>query len=346
MVYVSNSESRDIHVFELNLENGGLSPVHQHQYETAGQVMPMAVSPDRRFLYAAQRGNPHNVTAFAIDSQSGRLTRLGSAPLLGSTPYIIVDRTGRWLLSASYQDNLISVSPIGPQGFVQPPHQVIRTEEAPHSIQVDGANLHAFVPSLGGNVFLQWHFDAVSGKLSANTPAAVRVSPGAGPRHFAFHPNNRNLYLLNELDASLYTFAYDAVTGTVSEQRVDSALPAGFSGPQFGEKGPSRNGGPKAADIHITPDGRFLYASERTTSTLAAFRVDLETWRLAKIDSFETEAMPRGFNIDPSGRFLLAAGQTSHHLTVYAIDQESGRLTSVGRYPMGEGPNWVEIVRL
>jgi 6-phosphogluconolactonase len=345
MVYVSNAESRSIGVFELNSDSGVVSPVQEYAFETPGNVMPLAVSPDRRYLYAVQR-NPHSVTSFALDGATGRLSRLGSAPLPDSVPSITVDRTGRWLLAASYQGDIVSVSPIGPHGFVQAPHQLIRTEEKPHSIQVDGSNRFAFVPSLGGDAMFQWRFDEVTGRLSANTPASVRVGTGAGPRHFAFHPNARNLYLLTELEGVVYTYDLGAGSGTLSEKQTISALPPGFKGPRFGEKGPSRNGGPKAADLHITPDGRFLYASERTTSTLAAFQVDAESGRLTSAGSFESEKSPRGFNIDPTGRWLLAAGEASDHLSVYAINHENGALTPVGRYEMGKGPNWVEVVRL
>ena len=108
----------------------------------------------------------------------------------------------------------------------------------------------------------------------------------------------------------------------------------------------STNGGPKAADLHVTPDGRFLYASERTSSTLAAFSVDLTSGHLTPIGSYETEQTPRGFNIDPTGRYLLAVGQDSHHLTTYGIDGASGALSKLGRYEMGKAPNWVEIHRL
>ena len=224
--------------------------------------------------------------------------------------------------------------------------QVLRTEPNPHSLQVDASNRHAYVPCLGGDVVMQWRFDAVTGRLAANSPDVVRVEKGAGPRHFVFHPNNRLVYLLNELDASVYVFDYEAESGALSELQTISALPSDFSGPPFGMPGLSTNGGPKAADLHVSPDGRFLYASERTTSTLAAFRIDLDSGRLERIDSYPTEKTPRGFNIDPTGRYLLAAGQGSDHLAVYAIDQETGRLTELKRYAMGTGPNWVEILRL
>jgi 6-phosphogluconolactonase len=345
-VYVSSADTREVLVFELDPVTGDLAALQQVGLDVPGQVMPLAVSPDRRFLYAAQRSEPYSVATLAIDGYSGKLTVLGHAPLLHSAPYITVDRSGRWLLAASYQGDLISVSPIGPQGFVQPPHQVIRTEPHPHSIQVDAANFHALVPCLGGDVVLQWRFNPIAGRLEANQPPLVRVSSGSGPRHFAFHPANRHVYLLNELDASVYVFDYDIESGSLSERQVTSALPPDFSGPLRGMEGNSTNGGPKAADIHVSPNGRFLYASERTTSTLAAFRIDLDSGRLTKVGSFPTEETPRGFNFDPTGRYLLVTGQASHHVTVYRIDQESGSLTVLALYPAGHNPNWVEIVRL
>ncbi len=345
-VYVSNAGSKEILAFSLDPATGGLTGVQRFVLSTDGALNPLATSPDRRFLYGAQREAPHLVSSFAIDQLSGELTYLGHSSLVGSTPYIITDRTGRWLLAASYQSSLVSVSPIGPHGFIQPPHQIIRTPPNAHSIQIDAANQHVLVPCLGGDVVLRWQFDAVTGKLVPESQTQVRVEQGAGPRHFVFHPNNRRVYLLNELNASLYVYDYDAATGTLSELQTTSALPDGFDGPPFGDVGVSTNGGPKAADIHVTPDGRYLYASERTTSTIAAFRVDLDSGRLERIDSFATEETPRGFNIDPTGRYLFAVGQSSHHLTVHGIDQETGRLTDLHRYPMGQGPNWVEVVRL
>lgn len=345
-VYVSIADSKEIAVLQLDGSSGALTPVQRVVLSNPGPLNPLAVSPDRRFLYGAQRAEPYSVSTFAIDQLSGELTYLANAPLLASTPYIITDRTGRWLFAASYQGSLVSVSPIGPSGLPQPPHQVIRTPPNAHSIQIDASNRNVFVPCLGGDVVLQWRFDAVTGKLSPNTQESVKVSRGAGPRHFAFHPNNRNFYLLNELQSSLYVYDFDAESGLLSEVETMSALPRDFGGPEFGMPGVSTNGGPKAADIHVSPDGRFLYTSERTTSTLAAFRVDLASGRPTYLDSFATETTPRGFNIDPSGRFLLAAGQDSGHVAVYAIDQATGVLSQIERYEMGPGPNWIEIHRL
>ena len=345
-VYVSNADTKDIRVFKLDGSTGDLTAVQSVTLSANGPLGPLAVSPDRRFLYAAQRAEPWTVSALTIDGQTGELAVLGTAPLMHSTPYIITDRTGRWLFAASYQGSVVSVSAIGPHGFPQPPHQVVRTEQNAHSVQIDAANKHVFVPCLGGDAFLSWDFDEVTGTLDTASLRTTRVQKSAGPRHFVLHPDNRHVYLLNELQASVYAYEFDARTGGLNELQTISARPPAMTGPEFGEPGVSTNGGPKAADIHVTPDGRFLYASERTSSSLAAYSVDLASGRLTAIGNYETEETPRGFNIDPTGRYLLCVGQDSGHLSTYGIDVASGALTMLKRYEMGKGPNWVEIHRL
>ncbi len=171
-------------------------------------------------------------------------------------------------------------------------------------------------------------------QLTPNTPPTYNGRPKAGPRHLVFHPNGRHVYLLNELDASVDVLGYDNEKGTLTAVQTQSTLPAGFSGKAW------------AADIHITPDGRFLYTSERTSSTLAAFAIDAASGQLKPLGHVPTEKQPRGFNIDPSGRWLVAAGQLSHALTVYAIDPSSGALKPLKSYPVGQNPNWVEIINL
>jgi 6-phosphogluconolactonase len=189
--------------------------------------------------------------------------------------------------------------------------------------------------SLGGDLIYQERFDATTGQLSRNDPYTVRVKAKAGPRHLRFAPHERFVYLLNELDASIYVFPYDSGTGTLKPHtQVASALPNGFSGKAW------------AADIHLTPDARFLYASERTSSTLAAFRVDPESGELTPIGSYRTAKQPRAFGIDPSGRYLLAVGQLSDSMTTHSIDRTSGKLTMLKGYAVGNNPNWVEIIRL
>ena len=332
IAYVSNADSREIIVLRL-AEDGALSEIER--VKTTGMVMPLALSPDRRFLFAALRSEPFGAASYRIDRQTGRLAHIATAPLPASMPYLATDRTGRFLLSASYQSAVAAVSAIDAEGRVATaPLQVLNTAPNAHCIVTDAANRFAFVPCLGGDHVMQLRFDSASGRLTPNTPAEVATKKGAGPRHIVFHPEGRLAFLVNELDASIISYAFNPSAGTLSALSAASALPPSFSGK------------PWAADIHVTPDGRFLYASERTSSTLAGFAIDAGTGALKPIGNWPTETQPRGFAIDPAGRFLLSTGQISNSLTAYAINADSGALRPLKRYPMGANPNWVEIVEL
>jgi 6-phosphogluconolactonase len=308
-VYVGCTDSNEIHVLQLNPQNGDLTPVEKVTIpgitKTAGST-PMAISPDKKFLFAATRGEPMVAASFRIDPATGKLSHIANGPLDGSMAYIATDRSGRFLLAASYPNNKVTVNPIAPDGTVQPPKQIVPTEPNAHAIQPDASNRFVLATSLGGNLVKQFRFDAATGTLSPNDPPAAPVKAGAGPRHFAFHPTNGRVYLLNELEASVYVFAYDPKTGTLKELQVVGALP---------EKKPEK-----------------IWAADEGT--------------LAPIGHTATEQQPRGFAIDPTGRYLLAVGQLSDSMTSYAIDPASGKLTKLKQYPMGKNPNWVEIVNL
>jgi 6-phosphogluconolactonase len=336
-VYVGNAESQDITILELK-SNGDLTLVGTAAVPgpaKPGSSMPLAVSPDKKRLYAGLRNEPYSAVTFAIDAETGRLTPAGAGPLADSMAYIATDRSGKFLLSASYGGNKVSVNPIGPDGIVQAAQQVIETEPNAHCILTDPSNHYVLHTSLGGDLVYQEKFDVKTGKLTPNDPPSVGVKTKAGARHLVFSPNGKFVYLVDELDASIYVFPWDAKTGTLKKEvQVTTSLPKGFEGK------------PWAADIHLTPDGKFLYVSERTTSTLAAFSVESKTGLLTAIDSYPTEKQPRAFNIDPGGRYLLSVGQLSNSLTSYAIDKTTGKLSKLKEYPIGRNPNWVEIVSL
>jgi 6-phosphogluconolactonase len=335
-VYVGNADSQDISVLELK-SNGDLVPVATTAVPgptKPGASLPLSISPDKKLLYAGLRNEPYSVVTFSIDGNTGKLSPVGPGPLADSMAYILVDRSGKFLLGASYGGNKVTVSPIGPNGVVQAATQVMETKPNAHCIVTDPTNHYVLHTSLGGDVVYQEKFDAKAGKLTPNDPPTVSVKAKGGPRHLTFSPNHRFVYLVDELDAAIYVFPWDARTGTLKQEtQVATALPKGFDGK------------PWAADIHVTPNGKYLYASERTTSTLAAFRVDAKTGGLTSIDSYATEKQPRGFNIDPSSRYLLSVGQLSNSMTVHAIDEKTGKLTKLKEYPMGKNPNWVEIVK-
>ena len=350
-VYVSNAEDGDIGAYRL-LDSGELQP--SPRAKAASIVMPMAVSPDKRFLYAASRSKPFSVHAYAIDRGTGALTLLATSPLAESFPYISVDRTGRYLFGAGYGAAVISVNAIGADGRVAgEPLQVIPVGRNAHSIRVDESNKFAFVPTLGSDQVFQFTFDAKSGRLASNTPAIYLMKAGTGPRHFVTSADNKFVYVLSELLATVTTFSLDAKTGLLTEVSTATGLPPDSKlGPGAPRGAVGVAGAPQrntdndiwAADIHITPNGKFLYITERTSHTLAGFSVDGASGKLTYLGSTPTERQPRGFAIDPKGRFLVASGEKSDTVSVYAIDQTSGALKLQNKFPTGKGSNWVEIV--
>jgi 6-phosphogluconolactonase len=349
-VYISNAEDGDIGMYTMQ-SDGSLQPGPRFKAEKI--VMPMTVSPDKRVLVAAVRSKPFSAYTYSIDRASGALTLVGTGPLAESFPYISFDRSGRFLFGASYGGYLVSVNPVGADGRVGAPMQVIPTARNAHAIRADNTNRFVFVPHLGTDQIFQFLFDEKSGRLSANTPPVVQVKQGTGPRHLIASPDNRFVYLLNELTGTVTTLSLDTNTGLLTELGSASALPPdsklvpGAPRGAVGAPGaPVRNTDNDiwASDLHITPNGRFLYAAERTSSTIGAFSVDSTTGKLTYLGSTSTEKQPRGFRIDPTGRFMVVSGEKSDTLSAYSIDPSSGALKLIGKYPTGKGSNWVEIV--
>jgi 6-phosphogluconolactonase len=312
------------------------------------------VSPDRRFLYAASRSKPYAVHTYSIDSGTGALKPVSTAPLAESFPYISLDRTGRFLFGASYGGHLISVNAVGADGRVgADPLQVIPVGRNAHSIRIDATNKFVFVPTLGTDQMFQLTFDATSGRLASNTPALFQMKAGTGPRHFITSRDNKFVYVLSELLGTVTTFSLDGGTGLLTEISSTSGVPPdarlqpGAPRGAVGAPGVAPRNTDNdiwAADIHATPDERYLYITERTTSTLNGFSVDTASGKLTYLGSTPTEKQPRGFAIDPTGKFLIAAGEKSPTISVYAIDQANGMLRLLQKYPSGKGANWVEIV--
>jgi 6-phosphogluconolactonase len=325
-VYVSNADSGDIavlhmgHAGELSLKN---------RVALGGQLMPMACHPSRKTLYVVRRSEPMAVLSLAVDLASGDLHRLAEAALPASMAYVSTDRAGRFLLAASYQGHQLTVSPIGAVGSVGAVQQVVPTGPNAHAILPSPCNRYVLATSLGGAELMVFGLHAETGRLSPAGSWPARA--GAGPRHFRFDAAGRFVYLLNELDGTVDVLAWSAADGGLACVQTVGILPPGFSGK------------PWAADLHLTPDGRHLYASERTSSTLAHLAVDAATGQLTWVGHTPVETQPRGFAIDPTGRHLLVVGQASHHLSRFALDPATGQLALQQRLPVGQGPNWVEI---
>jgi 6-phosphogluconolactonase len=347
-VYVSNAGDGDIGMYTME-SDGMLKP--GARVKAGKLVRPMSVSPDKRFLFAAVRTKPYMVITYAIDRKTGALKQRSKGPLAESFPYIYVDKTGRYLLGASYSGNLVSVNAIGKDGKVSEPLQVIPTGRHAHSIVADRTNRYVYVPHLGTDQIFQFRFDAKTGKLTANTPPIVQMKAGTGPRHIIISGDNKFAYLLSELTAKVTTLALDQKTGLLREVSEASALPPDSKLQPGAPRGPAGQGqAPRdesndiwASDLHLTPDGKFLYAAERTSSTLGGFSVDAATGKLTYLSSTPVEKQPRGFRIHPKGKYMVVSGELSDTISVFAIEA-NGALTLLQKYPTGKDSNWVEIV--
>lgn len=336
-LYVGNAASNEIFIYALDPKTGALTQIDKLTVPgitKAGSSMPMAVSPNKKFLYAGFRGDPMVAATFTIDRKTGKLTHVGNGPLADSMAYIATDRTGKWLLSASYPGHKVTVNPIGQNGVIEAAKQSVPNLPNSHSIIADKSNKHVLSPSLGADVVNQFAFDARTGTLTPNDPPSMKVKDKNGPRHFRYSRDEKFVYLVNELAAVIDVFSYDARKGVLVKQIQEiSALPSGYSGKIW------------AADIHLTPDGKYLYATERGTSTISQYKVDRKSGMLSANGNVPTEKQPRAFAIDPGGKFLYAVGELSDSMTGYAIDTKTGTLTQLKQYPVGKNPNWVEIVQ-
>jgi len=331
----TSGKSEGIYIYNMNVSSGELK-----YFNTVKRVIDpsfLAVGRKRRFLYAVNEltefgGKPGGaLSAFSIDQKTGDLNLLNQQPSLGGAPcYVIVDATGRFVLVANYTGGNVSVLPVLPDGGLGTATDMVQhqgsgankeRQEAPHAhcVVLDRSNRYAFVADLGLDKVMIYHFDAKAGKLRPTRQPWAQLNPGAGPRHFIFHPNGRYAYVINELDSTLAAFSYDAVNGTLHSIQTVSALPKDFSGKN------------DCADLHITSSGRFLYGSNRGHNSIVVFAINESTGKLTYLEHTSTLGKtPRNFAVDPTGRFLLVANQESDTVVTLRIDTVTGRLKPTG----------------
>jgi 6-phosphogluconolactonase len=332
----TTGKSEGIYHCRLKLASGALERVGV----TKGVVNPsyLTVAPNGRWLYAVNeteefKGQPSGaVSAFAIEAQTNGLRLLNQRPAQGGAPcYVSVDRTGRFVLVANYVSGNVAVLPINVDGSLGAATSVMQHQGASvnherqtgphaHCIVLDAANRYAFAADLGTDKLMSYHFDAQQGKLRPNDPPFVQTKPGAGPRHFTFHPNGRYAYLINELDATITAFAYQRTDGKLRPLQTVATLPKDFTGANT------------CADIHVAPSGRFLYGSNRGHDSIVVFRIEPRTGQLTYVEHEPTGGQtPRNFVIDPTGSFLLVANQQTDNIVTFRLDKETGRLQATGQ---------------
>lgn len=339
LVYVgtyTTGKSDGIYLYRLNLSSGELT----HVDTTSGVVNPsfLALAPSRRYLYAVNEVEEFAgkrsgaLSAFAVDQRTGELRLLNQQPSLGGAPcYVVVDRAGRFVLVANYVGGSVAVLPVRSDGSLGEATEVKQDfgsslnadrQQGPHAhcIVLDPANRFAYACDLGTDKIMIFRFDARRGKLIPNGRPWVQVKPGAGPRHLTFHPSGKYAYVINEMHATITTFAHDQAQGNLEAVQTVPALPKNFTGANT------------SADIHVSPDGRFLYCSNRGHDSIAAFKIDPRNGELTFIAHESTGGKtPRNFAIDPTGAFLLAANQKSDAIVTFRLDPKTGRLSAAGQ---------------
>ncbi len=342
--------SKGIYVSRLDAAKGELTPP-----ELAGECSNpsfVAIHPNGRNLYAVselsgQGGQPAGaVTSFSIDRQSGRLTELNKVSSKGNGPcHLNVDKTGRALVVANYGSGSVAAMPVRPDGslgeaasFIEHKGSSVnpKRQQGPHahSVNISFDNRFVVAADLGLDQVLVYRFDPARASLAPNDPAFTKVQPGAGPRHFTFHPNGRFAYVINEIHSTVTAFTYDRRRGAFSELHTVSTLPADFKGDN------------STAEVVAHPSGKFLYGSNRGHNSITVFRIDA-TGKLALTENVSTGGrVPRNFAIDPTGQWLLAANQETDNVAVFAIDKTSGRLKATGQTLKVDTPVCVRYVSL
>jgi 6-phosphogluconolactonase len=345
--YTTKTNSKGIYVFRFDAGVGQAKAVGIAA-ESADPSF-LAVHPDGQHLYAVNEVSEFAgqksgaVSAFAVDRHTGSLTLLNQVATRGAGPcYISLDKSDKYYpslsnstwftLVANYDGGSVASFPIRDDGSLGPAASFIQhvgssvnkeRQEAPHAhwVSTSPDNRFALVADLGLDEVLIYRFDSAKGTLSPNDPPFVKVNPGAGPRHFAFHPNGKFGYVLNEMDATVTAFSFHSKNGSLSVLQTINTLPKDYSGPK------------EAAELVVHPSGKFLYASNRAgIDTITAFSIDPARGTLKLAGKTSTQGRtPRNFAIDPTGKFLMAANQESSNIVVFRINPATGDLTPTGQ---------------
>jgi len=343
LLYLAANQDKSIVAYEVQPDTGVLTK--KFQTDLPGNPGPLAFSPDASRVYAALTGLQQDQAGVATlkRNTNGSLSLLATAVITSRSPYIQTDHQGRYLFAAHYGAGGVTVWRIVDGVCTDELLDHSQTEKTAHCVETDPSGQYVFVPHTSPNKVYQYRLDGGTGRLMPNDPPFVS-GPEPGhlyhePRHIVFHPRLDVAYTSNEKGGGITAWSFDADSGTLTQLQTLSTLPADYSG------------GSAAADIHMTPDARYVYvsnrdleqrdASEGPRDTLAGFSLDAESGMMAPIGHFPTAHFPRSFCIDMSGRFVFAAGQRSSTMVAYRIDDQSGKLDRFATYATGRVPTWV-----
>jgi 6-phosphogluconolactonase (cycloisomerase 2 family) len=341
-----------IYLFAMDPATGALA--QREVFPNPDNPSWLALDKARSRLYSANETADYqgkasgSVSAYTVEPSSGRLTLLNTQSSQGAGPcYASVHPSGRYVLVANYHGGTVAALPIGPNGTLGAATDVKNDEGQPgpvhaasaprgsfaisghdrphaHMVQADPSGRFVLSTDLGLDEILVWRFDVETGKLRPGDPPAVKLPAGDGPRHFAFHPNGRLLYSLQEEASTLAVFDYDAAAGRLAVRQTLSTLPQGFTGTNF------------PSEVLISADGRFLYAANRLHDSIAWFSIAAEGTLNLSGEEWTRGDYPRSFSIDPSGQYLYSCNQRSDAIVCFRVNRQSGALTFTGQYtPVG-----------
>lgn len=341
--YNTPAKPEGLYVYDFDAKTGQLT----HKTTTnAASPSYLAVSPDRKHIYAVSEDASQSVNAFDYNRSSGQITFINKQSTGGGSPtYVSVDATGKYVFVANYAGGNFAAVPVLNDGSLGTDIQYIKhegssvhrrqTKPYAHSTVVSPDNKYLFVSDLGTDKINIYKFDPrKSPSLSQADPAFVSLAPGSGPRHFTFHPNKKFAYLIQEINGTITAFSYS--DGNLKALQTVSIVPEGFTG---------RVG---AADIHVSPDGKFLYGSNRgDANDLSIYSIDQKSGQLTFAGRQSTLGKtPRNFAIDPTGNFLLAANQDTNDIFVFKRDQKTGLLTPTGQKLEISRPSCLQFVKV
>jgi 6-phosphogluconolactonase len=350
LVFVTSFAPGDkggIHAYQFDSKVGKLSPVRR----TGGVENPffIALSPNKKHLYsihAKQFGGKEKeqVAAYEIVERTGELKLLNRQSAEGTAAcYLDIDQTGKALVVANYTSGSVASLPVQADGSLGTPASFVQhkgssvnpqrqKEPHAHCIVVSPDNKYAFAADLGTDQVLSYKLDPATAKLTPNDPPFAKSPPGAGPRHLTFHPNGKRVYVINELLNSVTVFDYDPATGTLTERQTISTLPADFRGTSH------------CADVKVTPDGKFLYGTNRGHDSIAAYRI-ADDGRLSLIAIEPSLGKgPQNLAVTADGRWLLCANMPGNNVAVFGIDSKTGRLKMAGEPISQPGPSCIVLL--
>lgn len=345
LVYVgtyTGQGSEGIYVYHFDVRTGALT----RGALAAKMANPsfLAISPDEKFLYAVSEARGGAVSSFAIGAE-GALTPVNSVSTKGPGPcFVTTDKTGRAVVIANYGGGSVASFQAGTDGrlseavsFFQHTGKSVNAQrqEGPHahSVNISPDNRFAVVADLGLDELLVYKLNAAAGSITPNEPPYTKLTPGDGPRHFAFHPTGKLAFAIDELRSTVTPLKWDAKRGVLKPRAAVSTLPPDFKGDN------------STAEIQVHPSGKWLYGSNRGHDSIAVFAVNQRTGALKRIENVPTRgSTPRNFRLDPSGQWLIAANQKGNSLTVFQVDPKTGRLTGKGEAVEISSPVCVKFV--